>query len=123
MRATSDHLTFHLVPGEYLRGLDRALPYTPADFDRDGFIHCTDGAGEVARTGTRYYRNDQRLYVALVIDKRRVKAPIRYEDDARIYPHIHGALVWDAVVAVVPLMRTADGAFLPPELGAISETL
>jgi uncharacterized protein (DUF952 family) len=123
MSATTDYLTFHLVPGEYLRALDRSVAYTPADFERDGFIHCTDGAEAVAATANRYYREDRRMYVALVIDTRRLRATVRYEDDARIYPHIYGALDWSSVVAVVPMLRAADGSFLPPELRGLSETV
>ena len=123
MSATNDFLTFHVVAGEYLRRLGRSAPYAPADFQREGFIHCTDGAEEVAATANRYYREDRRMYVALVIDKRRVRAPVRYEDEARIYPHIYGALDWRAVVAVVPMLRAPDGSFLPPELRGVSETV
>lgn len=67
----SDH-TLHLVPAAYFRDGDRSAPYAAERFDEDGFIHCTDGAAELAATGTRHYRDDRRMYVALVIDKRRV---------------------------------------------------
>ena len=109
-------LTLHLVAAEYFRDCDRAAPYVPEAFGTEGFIHCTDGADELARTGTRYYRDDRRMYVALVIDKRRVRPDVRYEDAARAYPHIYGPLNRDAIVAVVPVLRDADGSFLPPSL-------
>ncbi|MBF6600470.1 MAG: DUF952 domain-containing protein [Dehalococcoidia bacterium] len=111
----SDH-TLHLVPAAYFRDGDRSAPYVPERFDDDGFIHCTDGADELAATASRRYRDDRRMYVALVIDKRRVRASIRYEDERRIYPHIHGPLNRDAIVAVIPVLRAADGAFLAPVL-------
>ena len=114
--AAGSDLTLHLVPAEYFRDCDRDAPYVPPAFEADGFIHCTDSAEELARTATRYYRDDRRMYVALVIDKRRVRASIRYEDEARIYPHIHGPLNRDAIVTVVPVLRAADGSFLPPAL-------
>jgi uncharacterized protein (DUF952 family) len=113
----TDH-TLHLVPAAYWRDGDRSAPYVPEQFDVDGFIHCTDGPAELAATGTRHYRDDRRMYVALLIDKRRVQPSIRYEDEARIYPHIHGPLNRDAIVAVVPVLRAADGSFLPPVLDA-----
>jgi uncharacterized protein (DUF952 family) len=56
------------------------------------------------------------MYIALVIDKARVKASIRYEDPGRIYPHIHGPLNRDAIVTIVPMLRNADGTFLPPKV-------
>jgi glutathione S-transferase len=94
---------------------DGPEPYVPKAFAAEGFIHCTDGAEELARTANRYYRADPRTFVALVIDVRRVAPPVRYEDEAHIYPHIYGALNRDAIVAVVPVPRAADGSFLPPE--------
>jgi uncharacterized protein (DUF952 family) len=108
-------LTFHLVPEDEWLPTDASRPYLPAAFERDGFIHCTDGAEELARTANRHYRDDPRGFLALVIDTRRVTAPVRYEDEARIYPHIYGALNRDAIVAVVPMPRSANGTFLPPD--------
>jgi uncharacterized protein (DUF952 family) len=118
--ATGEHglasdLTFHLVPQEQFAA-DGTEPYVPAAFERDGFIHCTDGAEELARTANRYYRADPRWFVALVIDVPRVTASVRYEDDAGIYPHIYGALNRDAIIAVVEMPRAADGTFLPPDV-------
>jgi uncharacterized protein (DUF952 family) len=111
---SGDEQTFHLVAGEYFRDCNGQAPYVPADFERDGFIHCTDGPENVAEVANRYYRNDLRMYVALVIDKRRVTAPVVYEDDDGIYPHIYGPLNRDAIVSVVPVLRDREGAFQPP---------
>jgi len=55
------------------------------------------------------------MYIALVIERARIEPEVRYEDDARIYPHIYGALNRDAIVSIVPLLREADGTFLPPK--------
>lgn len=106
-------LTFHLVAAEYYRDADRGEPYLPAAFAADGFIHCTDGAENVADVANRYYRDDRRMYVVLVIDKSRVEPRIAYEDPGRIYPHIYGALNRDAIVDLRPMLRAADGSFLP----------
>jgi uncharacterized protein (DUF952 family) len=108
--------TFHIVAGEYYRDCDASTDYTPEPFDREGFIHCTDGAENVAATASRYYTADRRMYIALVIDKSLVQSEIRYEDPARIYPHIYGPLNRDAIVTIVPMLRNADGTFLPPKL-------
>ena len=106
--------TFHLVPAEYYRDADRDSPYVPAGFDAEGFIHCTDGADNVAAVGNRYYRDDRRMYVVLVIDKMKLRSKVVYEDAAGIYPHIYGPLNRDAIVDILPVLRTADGSFLPP---------
>ena len=108
-------LTFHLVPKEYFDALDPDADYAPRDFAREGFIHCTDGAEEMARTANRYYKTNAESHYYLYIDKARVRAPIRYDDAARVYPHIYGALNRDAIVAVRVAQREADGTFLAPE--------
>lgn len=108
-------LTFHLVPKTYFDALDPHADYVPRDFAREGFIHCTDGADEMARTANRYYKANAQAHYYLCIDKARVRAPIRYDDAARVYPHIYGALNRDAIVAVRVARREADGTFLPPE--------
>ncbi len=108
-------LTFHLVPQREFDALDTRADYTPADFARDGFIHCTDAPDEMARVANMYYGSNQEPYVYLYIDKARVHASVRYDDAAHLYPHIYGALNRDAVVAVRPARRTVDGTFMPPE--------
>ncbi len=108
--------TFHIVAAEYFRDCDAKAPYLPAEFATDGFIHCTDGAQNLADVANLYYREDRRMYIALVIEKERVTSPIVYEDVERIYPHIYGALNRDAIVSIVPVLRAGDGTFLPPEV-------
>ena len=117
---SEDPHTFHIVAGEYFRDCDSQAAYLPADFEREGFIHCTDGADNVAEVANRYYRDDLRMYVVLVIDKRRVTAPVVYEDDDRIYPHIYGPLNRDAILSIVPVLRDSDGSFLAPRYPADS---
>jgi uncharacterized protein (DUF952 family) len=106
---------YHLVAAEWYRDGDRARPYVPEAYAADGFIHCTDGMVNVVDVGNRYYSGDQRMYVALVIDRSRVTAEIRYEDDAKIYPHIYGGLNRDAITDILPMLRGPDGTFLPVE--------
>ncbi len=108
-------ITFHLVPQAYFDSLNPRVDYTPRDFAREGFIHCTDGAEEMARTANRYYQANPEPHYYLYIDKTRVRAPIRYEDARRVYPHFYGALNRDAIVGVRLARRAADGAFLEPE--------
>ena len=108
-------ITFHLVPQSYFDSLDARVDYVLRDFAREGFIHCTDGAAEMARTANRYYQSNPEPHYYLYFDKLRVRAPIQYEDAARIYPHIYGALNRDAIVAVRVAPRAVDGTFLEPE--------
>ena len=112
----SDDVFFHLVPGAYYRDCDASAPYKPATFLDEGFIHCTDGLDNVTAVGNRYYKDDLRMYVVLVIDRAKVQPEIRYEDPERIYPHIYGPLNRDAIREVLPLMRSPGGAFVRPIL-------
>src|SRR3990172_7165718 len=92
-------LTYHLVPQKYFDALDAREDYVPADFAREGFIHCTDGADEMARTANRYYKSETEPFYYLYVDKARVRAPMRYDDPGHLYPHIYGALNRAAIVA------------------------
>ncbi len=113
------NITFHLVSQNYFDALDPCADYTPLDFARGGFIHCTDGADEMKQVANALYKSNPEPQYYLYIDKTRVRAPIRYDDAAQKYPHIYGALNRDAMVAIRPARREADGSFLPPEhLGA-----
>jgi uncharacterized protein (DUF952 family) len=107
-------LTYHLVPREEWQAADPAQPYTPAAFGADGFVHCTDGAFEVAATANRYYSAVPGDLLVLTLDLARVSAPVRYEDPGRIYPHVYGPIERAAVVNVQTMPRDAEGAFLPP---------
>jgi uncharacterized protein (DUF952 family) len=99
----------------YFDALDPRADYVPEAFAREGFIHCTDGADEMTRIANQFYKSNPEPHYYLYIDKPRVRAPIRYEDAAKIYPHIYGTLNRDAIIAIRPARRTADGTFLPPE--------
>ncbi|GIW08606.1 MAG: hypothetical protein KatS3mg060_3411 [Dehalococcoidia bacterium] len=110
--------TLHLAPKAEFEASDPSSDYAPAAFAREGFIHCTDGAEEMARTANRHYAGDPREFLVLVLDRERIAAPVTVEDERGIYPHIHGRLNRDAIVRIVPMPRSPDGRFLPPELGA-----
>lgn len=109
------NITFHLVPKSYYDSLESARAYEPRDFAREGFIHCTDGAAEMARTANRYYQAEPGDFYYLYLDKARVHAPMRFDDAAKIYPHIYGALNRDAIIAIRAARRDANGTFLEPE--------
>lgn len=108
-------LTFHGTPAAYFDSLAAAEPYVPADFERDGFIHCTDGERRLADTLSAYYGDSPGDWLVLYIDKDRVQSPIKYEDPEHVFPHIYGPLNQDAIVAVRPLTRTSDGKFFVPQ--------
>ena len=91
------------------------MDYTPGDFARDGFIHCTNGAEEMATIANLFYKSNLELHYYLYIDLARVCAPIRYDDPKKLYPHIYGAINRDAIVTTRNARRDASGNFLMPE--------
>ena len=104
--------TFHLVPAEVWAAADPTAQYVPASLATEGFVHCTDGEGELLRTANRHYHADPRPFLALTLDLDLIHARWTLADPAAIYPHIHGPVDRDAIVAVAPLLRSDDGTFL-----------
>jgi uncharacterized protein (DUF952 family) len=107
-------LAYHGTPKQYFESLDPGKPYVPEPFDREGFIHTTEGREAVSITLTRYYKASAEPWVVLYIDQDRVTSPIRYDDPAEVFPHIYGPLNRDAIVAVKAIERAPDGTFLKP---------
>ncbi len=109
------NVIYHLVPSDYWTAQPVGQPYVPADFEREGFIHCTRGAEQIAIVANRYYRNDLHEWVVLVLDEQAVTSKIKYEpgQDGVLYPHIYGSLNREAIRAVLPIFRDADGTFRP----------
>ena len=110
-----DQAVYHLVPRAAWEASDPATDYVPAAFAAEGFIHCTDGADELAATANRHFSRLEGDLLALVLDPDRITSEIRYEDARRVYPHIYGPLNRDAILRVLVMPRAADGRFLPPE--------
>ncbi len=108
-------IIYHLVPIDDWEAQPADRPYVPADFAREGFIHCTRGDEQIALVANRYYRNDRRAWRVLVIDERAVISEIRYEPgaDGVLYPHVYGPLNREAVIEVLPMSRDPDGVFQP----------
>lgn len=111
-------ITYHGTPKAYWDSLDPNIAYVPPEFDREGFIHCTDGREAVSIILTLVYRKQLEPFVVLGIDLDQVKAEVKYEDPAGIYPHIYGPLNRDAIVAVQDVERSPEGIFhMPPIMG------
>ena len=107
-------ITYHGTTRAHWEALDPALPYFPADFGRDGFIHCTDGREAISIVLSLHYKDEPGDWLILTVDKDHVTSPLKYEDPAAIFPHIYGPLNRDAIVDVQPIGRADDGTFLLP---------
>lgn len=108
-------IIYHLVPKAFYERQRKNAVYLPKAFAPEGFIHCTKRADEMARVANRFYKNERGPHVYLYIETKKVRAKIQYDDAAKQYPHIYGGLNHDAIVAVKPARRDANGNFLPPE--------
>jgi uncharacterized protein (DUF952 family) len=108
------NVIYHLVPFDYWDALPTDRSYVPADFEREGFIHCTRGVEQLTVVANRYYRNDPREWLVLVLDEQAITSEIKYEPggDGLLYPHIYGPLNRDAVREVRSMPRSAEGTFL-----------
>ncbi len=107
-------LTYHGTPAAHFDSIDASQPYLPADFERDGFIHCTDGERRLSDVLSEFYADSEGDWVVLYIDLDQVTSEVRYEDELAVFPHIYGPLNREAIIAVRPIERLADGRFLAP---------
>lgn len=107
---------YHLAPAERWNTWPQNTPYLPAEYERDGFIHCTAGDDLMLRVANQYYRATPGEFVLLVIDTDRLSSPLRWEQPpdglAPEFPHIYGAIDRQAVIDVKQVRRAADGTFL-----------
>lgn len=85
--------------------------YRPANFDSDGFIHCSD-LYQVKTVANSFYKTTPDL-VVLQIDPELLESPLVYENlegGEMTFPHIYGLLPVEAVGRVFELIREEDGA-------------
>jgi uncharacterized protein (DUF952 family) len=97
-------------------------PYRPPGADRDGFVHLSSPA-QVLVPAERLLPGRDDL-VVVVLDPRRLRGEVRWEEGVppepgMLFPHLYGDVDLDAVMAVVPLRRGADGRYVAPELPAL----
>lgn len=105
-------VTYHLAPEAVWKEQSDTATYLPESFDREGFIHCTDGLDELMAVANRYYTADTRPFLVLILQVDKIQSPVRYDDLSAIFPHIHGPLNTNAVIGVIPVQRDEDGTFV-----------
>jgi uncharacterized protein (DUF952 family) len=111
-------LIYHLAPSTRWYSWPENEPYLPAEYDKDGFIHCTSGDELMIKVANHYYRNVPGDYVLLVIDMQKLidpASPIKWETSpvfALPFPHIYGPIDRQAIVGVRPIQRSDDGTFV-----------
>lgn len=111
-------MIYHITTRAEWQAAQAAGVYTPKSFDKEGFIHCSDGF-QIEGTANRYYVDAPELIV-LEIDPEKTAAEVIYESPAgrtMRFPHLYGPLEISAVGAITNLVRNEAGMWaLPPEL-------
>ncbi len=116
-------LIFHLTAAADYQAVPPGEPYRPTGLAADGFIHCTGTLPVLLEVANRFYRDQPGAFVVLDIDPPQLTAPVRLESPVPpapagsplagvLFPHIYGPLNREAIVAVRPARRAADGRFL-----------
>ncbi|MQA61468.1 MAG: DUF952 domain-containing protein [Actinophytocola sp.] len=100
-------------PGEWLR---------PASLDSEGFVHCTTDEQTLLAVANTYYRDADGPHIALEIDIGRLSAEVRFEAAAPgpppgvaaevPFPHVYGAIEYDAIVGMRYARRSVDGTYV-----------
>lgn len=111
-------LILHIARREEWEAAQAEGFYSPAEFEREGFIHASL-VEQILGSAQKHYQG-QRDLVLLGIDSRRVRAEIRFENlvgGGQLFPHIYGKLNRDAVIGEAPFEADEDGRFtLPPHV-------
>ncbi|HVC59950.1 MAG TPA: DUF952 domain-containing protein [Acetobacteraceae bacterium] len=86
---------------------------SPADM-QDGYIHLSCGS-QLAATLNRHFGLVEGLML-VAVDLSRLDDSVRWEParGGELFPHIYGRLPVEAVLAVAPLEREADGTVRLP---------
>ncbi len=115
MSEPAGRTTFHLTPRAWWDAADPTAPLGAPSLATEGFIHCTDGAGNMVTTANRHYGEVPGDFVVLTVDLDRITSRWSADDERHIYPHVFGPIDRAAIVAVAVAPRSGDGTFLPFE--------
>ncbi|MEN9936290.1 MAG: hypothetical protein RLZZ387_2869 [Chloroflexota bacterium] len=107
---------YHLAPAARWQGWPQGAAYLPAEYEADGFVHCTGGVDLMLRVANTFYREVPGGFVLLAIDPARLSSELRWErpgdDLAPLFPHLYGPIDHEAIVGVSQATRAQDGTFL-----------
>jgi uncharacterized protein (DUF952 family) len=103
---------YHITTAEEAREAAAAGQYTPALFEREGFIHCSH-AHQVPSVANRIFRGRTGL-VLLEIDQTMLGCDVieeNLEGGAELFPHVYGPLKMSAVVRILECPCDDSGRF------------
>ncbi len=104
---------FHIAPAPDWEEAKSRGAYRPASLDSEGFIHLSTEE-QWLRVANTFYRDRDGLLL-LELDEGRLGEALRWDrvGDER-FPHLYGPLEVSSIVAVHPLVRDDEGAFVVP---------
>lgn len=103
---------YHITPNEEWSSQFPLGTYTPANFVKDGFIHCSTKT-QVQTVANRFYRGQSGL-VILEINPYQLDPQVVYENlegGSELFPHIYSLLPISAVEKVYTLFVKPDQSF------------
>ncbi len=112
---------YHITTRKAWIDATRNGSYSAPSLAAEGFIHCSTAA-QVVPVAKSFYHG-QRGLVLLVIDTRRLRAPVKWERAAppkgvaegASFPHIYGPIGVEAVLTALDFEPNSRGEFaLPP---------
>lgn len=110
-------VAYKVLTADQMRELEAdAFRGAPIDL-ADGYIHLSTQA-QLTETVDRHFAGQTGLWVA-AIDLQALGRTVRWEESrgGQLFPHIHGAMPLEVVVAYGPLEREADGTVKLPVAG------
>lgn len=90
--------------------------YSPASFERDGFIHCST-PDQLEGTLDKHFGSTNKVYV-LVIDASKERDYTKYENlegGTELFPHLYRKLPVSSVLTSFEIFRNAAGKFDIPK--------
>jgi uncharacterized protein (DUF952 family) len=114
----------HIISQTEWTSAQESDKYEAPSLHSEGFIHFST-ADQVLRVANAFYRGHDDLLL-LVVDPDKLNAELRWEDpvhpgvhmdtaQSEVFPHLYGPLNFDAVVNIVPMPASSDGAFQLPD--------
>jgi uncharacterized protein (DUF952 family) len=96
-------MIYHIAKNSEWSACANKGEYVPSDFDKDGFIHCSEDH-QVEKVANWLFKGQKDL-VLLKIDPTKLNARTIYESPSGTdekFPHVYGPINIDAIVSVSP---------------------
>lgn len=105
-------MIFHLLNETDLKfALERQAVVSPS-LSSGGFIHAAGDEAQAIEVANRLFSTDRDLF-ALLISESKIQPEIKREaaSNGDVYPHIYGAVNFDAVIEIRSVKRDSSGRF------------